>query len=56
MWVWGSPGTSASSGGPGRDMSKSEATLGGQRRESPPPVPPGDGGGSLFCERNKINT
>lgn len=56
MCVWDSPGTSASSGGPGREMSKSEATLGGERRESPPPVTPGDGGGSPFCENNKFNT
>lgn len=29
-------------------MSRSEATLGGERRESPPPVAPGDGGGTPF--------
>lgn len=34
-------------------MSKSVATLGGERRESRPPVIPGGGGGTPFCERNK---
>lgn len=29
-------------------MSRSEATLGGERRESPPPATPGDGGGTPF--------
>lgn len=54
MCVWDSPGARASSGGPGREMSKSVATLGGERRESPPPAPPGDGGGTPFCEKNQF--
>lgn len=54
MCVCGSPGAKASSGGPGREMSRSEATLGGERSESPPPVAPGDGGGRPFC--GKSNT
>lgn len=37
-------------------MSRSEATLGGERRESPPPATPGDGGGrpfsDIFCWRS----
>lgn len=48
MCVCGSPGARASSGGPGREMSRSDATLGGERRESPPLVTPGDGGGTPF--------
>lgn len=32
-------------------MSKSVATLGGERRESPPPVAPGDGGGIPFWKK-----
>lgn len=54
MCVWDSPGARASSGGPGREMSKSVATLGGERRESPPPVAPGDGGGTPFWTKNKM--
>lgn len=55
MCVWGSPGARASSGGPGREMSKSVATLGGDRRESLPPVNPGDGGGTPFCKRHMFD-
>lgn len=42
----------ASSGAPGREISRSDATLGGERRESPPLVTPGDGGGTPFFGKN----
>lgn len=37
-------------------MSKSVATLGGERRESLPPVAPGDGGGTPFWEKEQIGS
>lgn len=45
MCVCASPEGRDSSGGPGRDISNKEATLGGAKRESPPP---GDGGETPF--------
>lgn len=54
MCVCASPG--ASSGGPGNEMSSSEATLGGLRRESPPPsVALGEPEATPFCRDDKVN-
>lgn len=35
-------------------MSRSEATLGGDRSEAPPPVAPGEGGGTPLCQVKNV--